>query len=69
MPSMAGFDLEVTGYVQPDDPTGKPLLSWRVAVLPYLDLDLLHAQFKLDEPWDGPSWMSSRSGRPRRPRR
>lgn len=34
---------------------GKPLLSWRVAVLPYLDLDFLHAQFKLDEPWDGPT--------------
>src|SRR5215211_2927807 len=36
------------------DATGRPILSWRVAILPYLDLDFLHAQFKLDEPWDGP---------------
>ncbi len=31
---------------------GKPLLSWRVAILPYLDQDDLYKQFKLDEPWD-----------------
>jgi uncharacterized protein (TIGR03067 family) len=33
---------------------GKPLLSWRVAILPYLDQGLLFRQFKLDEPWDSP---------------
>jgi Protein of unknown function (DUF1559) len=37
------------------DKAGKPLLSWRVQILPYLDLDFLYAQFKLDEPWDGPN--------------
>ena len=37
------------------DATGRPILSWRVAILPYLDLEFLHAQFKLDEPWDGPN--------------
>jgi hypothetical protein len=36
------------------DPNGKPLLSWRVAVLPYLGHEELHKQFKLDEPWDSP---------------
>jgi len=30
----------------------KPLLSWRVQLLPYLELDSLYKQFKLDEPWD-----------------
>ena len=35
-----------------DKKTGKPLLSWRVALLPYLDEDTLYRQFKLDEPWD-----------------
>ena len=30
----------------------KPLLSWRVAVLPYVEQDTLYKQFKLDEPWD-----------------
>ncbi len=31
---------------------GKPLLSWRVALLPYLEEGQLYQQFKLDEPWD-----------------
>ena len=31
---------------------GKPLLSWRVAILPYIEQDNLYKQFKLDEPWD-----------------
>jgi hypothetical protein len=29
-------------------------LSWRVALLPYLEDKELYAQFKLDEPWDSP---------------
>ena len=35
-----------------DKKTGKPLLSWRVAILPYLDQQALYDQFHLDEPWD-----------------
>jgi hypothetical protein len=31
---------------------GKPLLSWRVAILPYVDQKALCDQFHLDEPWD-----------------
>ncbi len=31
---------------------GKPLLSWRVAILPFLEEDALYEQFHLDEPWD-----------------
>jgi len=31
---------------------GKPLLSWRVAILPYIEQDNLYRQFHLDEPWD-----------------
>jgi hypothetical protein len=34
------------------DKTGKPLLSWRVLILPYIEQDDLYRQFKLDEPWD-----------------
>jgi hypothetical protein len=34
------------------DKNGKPLLSWRVAILPYIEQDALYRQFKLDEPWD-----------------
>ena len=36
-------------------PDGKPLLSWRVAILPYLELNPLYQQFHLDEPWDSPN--------------
>jgi hypothetical protein len=31
---------------------GKPLLSWRVHILPFLDQKALYQQFHLDEPWD-----------------
>jgi prepilin-type processing-associated H-X9-DG protein len=31
---------------------GKPLLSWRVAILPYLGYQELYNKFNLDEPWD-----------------
>ena len=34
------------------DEDGKPLLSWRVRVLPYIEQNHLYEQFKLDEPWD-----------------
>jgi prepilin-type processing-associated H-X9-DG protein len=37
------------------DKAGKPLLSWRVAILPFLEQDGLHQQFKLNEPWDSPA--------------
>jgi hypothetical protein len=33
---------------------GKPLLSWRVAMLPQLGYSELHDRFHLDEPWDSP---------------
>jgi prepilin-type processing-associated H-X9-DG protein len=34
------------------DKAGKPLLSWRVAILPYIEENNLYQQFHLDEPWD-----------------
>lgn len=36
------------------DKDGKPLLSWRVAILPYIDRGDLYDQFHLDEPWNSP---------------
>jgi Protein of unknown function (DUF1559) len=41
MPPRAVFDKE-----------GKPLLSWRVLILPYMEEAALYQQFHLDEPWD-----------------
>jgi prepilin-type processing-associated H-X9-DG protein len=31
---------------------GKPLLSWRVAILPFIEQQDLYNEFHLDEPWD-----------------
>jgi Protein of unknown function (DUF1559) len=36
------------------DANGKALLSWRVAILPFMEEDSLYKQIKLDEPWDSP---------------
>lgn len=49
------------------DPQGKPLLSWRVTILPWIKVydrergeiadygfDRLYKMFRLDEPWDSP---------------
>jgi hypothetical protein len=33
---------------------GTRLLSWRVAILPYLEQFALYQKFRLDEPWDSP---------------
>lgn len=41
----------------PEDRTasdGTRLLSWRVALLPFIEHDGLFRQFRLDEPWDSP---------------
>jgi hypothetical protein len=35
------------------DGKGKPLLSWRVQLLPFLERNGLFKKFGLDEPWDG----------------
>ncbi len=41
LPATAGLDND-----------GQPMLSWRVALLPFLDEMELYNQFHLDEPWD-----------------
>jgi hypothetical protein len=40
-PAVANFDKQ-----------GKPLLSWRVHLLPYLEGQELYKEFRLNEPWD-----------------
>jgi len=34
------------------DKDGRPLLSWRVQILPFVEAENLYKQFKFDEPWD-----------------
>ena len=36
------------------DQDGKPLYSWRVLILPYIEEEALYKEFHLDEPWDSP---------------
>lgn len=36
------------------DPQGRPLYSWRVLILPYMDETLVSREFRLAEPWDSP---------------
>jgi hypothetical protein len=35
-----------------NDVKGKPLLSWRVAILPFIEQGNLYTRFRFDEPWD-----------------
>jgi hypothetical protein len=37
------------------DKEGRPLYSWRVLVLPYLEQENIYRKWKLDEPWDSPN--------------
>jgi hypothetical protein len=48
---------EVNGRLPPAVVRGKdgrPLYSWRVLLLPYLEQEGLYERFALDEPWDSP---------------
>lgn len=36
------------------DKGGRPLLSWRVLILPYIEQKELFEEFRLDEAWDSP---------------
>ena len=50
--------------VQYDD-NGKPLLSWRVHILQFIEEDALYRRFKLDEPWNSPHNLSLAEAIPR----
>ena len=49
---------EANGHFPPPwtaDANGKPMHSWRVLILPYVDEPELYAEYRFDEPWDGPN--------------
>lgn len=58
MMGLATLNYESTFQRLPTDiydrETGKPQLSWRVGILPYLEHSDLRDRFHLDEPWDSP---------------
>ncbi|PHR93513.1 MAG: hypothetical protein COA78_32765 [Blastopirellula sp.] len=37
------------------DANGKPMHSWRVLILPFIEEQTLYNQYDFDEPWDGPN--------------
>jgi hypothetical protein len=52
---LAIHNYHVTRKKMPQNITsedGTPLLSWRVAILPFIEQNELYQEFKLDEPWD-----------------
>lgn len=40
-------------YIADDE--GRPIHSWRVLLLPYLEDEALYEQYRFDEPWNGPN--------------
>jgi prepilin-type processing-associated H-X9-DG protein len=36
------------------DKDGKPMHSWRVLILPFMEEERLYKQYRFDEPWNGP---------------
>ncbi len=37
------------------DENGKPMHSWRVLILPFMEQQALYDRYNFDEPWDGPN--------------
>jgi hypothetical protein len=49
---------DTNGHLPPAyvaDENGRPMHSWRVLLLPYLDQGELFDRYNLDEPWDSPA--------------
>jgi hypothetical protein len=46
------------------DADGRPMHSWRVLILPFIDQVAVYEQYRFDEPWDGPhnSELANRTG-------
>jgi prepilin-type processing-associated H-X9-DG protein len=40
------------------DENGKPMTSWRVLILPYLEQQHLYSQYDFNQPWDSPQNMA-----------
>lgn len=37
------------------DANGKPMHSWRVLILPFIEQDAIHSAYDFSEPWNGPN--------------
>ena len=45
------------------DDDGRPMRSWRVAILPFVEQTPLYDQYDFNEPWDGPNNMALHANR------
>jgi prepilin-type processing-associated H-X9-DG protein len=55
--AILNYAAEHDGFLPPPylaDDTGRPIHSWRVLMLPYIDRRDLYDKYRFDEPWDGP---------------
>jgi hypothetical protein len=46
------------------DRNGRPMHSWRVLILPYIESSPLYQQYNFNEPWDGPNNKKLLAARP-----
>ena len=60
---LKGINLAIHNYTQMykclppafiADKDGKPMHSWRVLILPFMEEQKLYSQYRFDEPWNGP---------------
>ncbi len=47
------------------DATGRPMHSWRVLILPFIEETKLYNRYKFTEPWDGPNNIALLNSMPR----
>ncbi|MEN6558446.1 MAG: DUF1559 domain-containing protein, partial [Thermoguttaceae bacterium] len=47
------------------DKTGRPMHSWRVLILPFMEMETLYHRYQFDEPWNSPDNKKLFSKRPR----
>jgi hypothetical protein len=55
--AVANYHEEFKCYPPPflADADGRPMHSWRILLLPYLERNDVYKQYRFDEPWDGPN--------------
>ena len=57
------YDAFPPAYIADDQ--GRPMHSWRVLILPFIEQKNLYAQYRFDEPWNGPNNSKLASSMPR----